>query len=66
MDESTTLLAELEDFNDDPLTDEDRAEMKFYQEQAAKEKAEEQAVIAQVLREAGVDVYANEDNEDYC
>ena len=63
---TTTLLRELSDFNDVPLTAEDREEMQFYSELRAKEKEEEKAVVAQVLREAGVNIYANEDSDNFC
>jgi hypothetical protein len=66
MDENTSLLKELASFNDVPLTQEDIEEMQFEKELQEKEKAQEQAVIAQVLREAGVDYASNYDDENYC
>jgi hypothetical protein len=63
---TTTLLKELASFNDVPLTEEDREEIAFQNDLREREELEDQQVVAQVLREAGVDIYANDDNQDYC
>lgn len=55
---TTTLLQELNNFNDVPFTDEDREELEIIQDKRYQERVQNQTTIIQVLKEAGINVYA--------
>ena len=57
-DPNTTLLRELQDFNQVPLTNEDREEIMILSEIHERNRIDEQTVIAHVLQDAGVNIYA--------
>jgi hypothetical protein len=64
---NTTLLRELEKFNDIPITKEDLEDISLQDYIKRSDRKQEKVVIAQTLRKVGIDIYAdNSDEEDYC
>ena len=57
----TTLLTELQKFNDVPITKMDLEEIILWKEVRVEEKEKEKVIIEQVLKDAGVNLYDQHD-----